>query len=671
MSVKRGVCKYIDIPISFDTETTSTVNSVGEKIAFMYIWMINENGVFTYGRTWMEFAEWYVDFVKRHNISLKNRAVIYIHNAAFDFQFFRRLFDWENIFSLDERKVVYAVTKHGVEFRCSYILTNKSLALLAEDVGLKKMVGDLDYNIVRHSETPLTDTEMGYCREDVHIVTEYIRKQIELEGGISKIPLTATGYVRRDVKKNCSKNKKYRRKIKELTLEVDEYMMLKRAFMGGFTHCNPIHMGKTKNDVTSYDFTSAYPAVMLSEMFPMSKGEKVTVNSIQEFLNYIKYYCCIFDITFKEISRKENIPDDYLSVSKCSGELIVENNGRINSAKSLTTSITDVDFKIISSVYNWEDMKIGDMYIYAKGYLPREIIESTIQYYKLKTELKGIEEKELEYTINKGYLNSIYGMMVTDPLRDEIIYENDSWSTTSINIEEGINKYNKSGSRFLSYPWGIWITAYNRLNLWRAIIECGNDYVYSDTDSVKVLNIDNHKEFFDKYNIEITYKVKLLLKDYNFNLEDSAPEDKNHKKHPIGVWDYDGFYNKFKTLGAKRYMYYSEHVWNKKKKIYEDIFKVTISGVNKKTSIPWLMKTFGSIDNILDNFKEGLVFPPEATGKLTHSYIDEEICEEVTDYLGNTYVVNEFSGVHLTPAEYSLSISEKYKNFIRNSFLTK
>lgn len=658
------VGKYLNLPISLDLETTSTVNSMGEKIAFMYCWQINENGTFIMGRTWMEFAQWYVDFIQRYNITPKRKAIIWVHNLGFDFQFFRKLFEWEQVFALRERKIVYGRTKQGVEFRCSYILTNKPLANLADEVGLKKMAGDLDYSLIRHYNTPLTQKEIGYCREDVHILTEYIRKQINIEGGITKIPLTATGYVRREVKKRCFANKNYRNSIKRLQLQVEEYKMLKEAFAGGFTHANASHSGKILHDVKSYDFTSAYPAVMLSEQFPMSSGIKVENVTLEDLRKYLKLYCCVFNITFRNIERKQHIAEDYLSASKCSGQMIVENNGRVNSAKTLTTTITDIDFKIITKVYDFEDFEIGTLYYYRKDYLPVEILRSTVEFYKLKTELKGVEDKELEYLVSKGMLNSIYGMMVTDINRDSIVYAEDVWSTEPVSVEEGIDKYNKGTGRFLHYPWGVWVTAYNRYNLWSAIIEAGEDYIYSDTDSIKLMNYDRHLEYFDNYNDKLIAKLKLMCETTGIEFNDLNPKDIKEKHHLIGVWDDEGIYDIFKTLGAKRYMWFKKDVWNKDKKIYEDILSITISGVNKKTAVPWLLKTYGTVNSVFNAFEENLVFPAEASGKKTHIYIDDEIIELVTDYLGETVEVNESAGVHIEPAEYSLSISEKYKEFI-------
>ena len=659
---KARVGKYLNLPISFDIETTSTVDSNDNKLAFMYCWQINFNGEFIFGRTWLELAEWYINFVKEYNLSLKRRAVIYVHNLSFEFQFIRQLFDWEQVFALKERKVVYAVTKQGVEFRCSYILTNKSLANLAGDIkskDIKKLVGDLDYSIIRHSNTPLTDEEMNYCRNDVDIVTTYIKEQIEKEGDISKIPLTATGYVRRNVKNRCFKNKNYRNKIKKLKLEMEEYKLLKSAFAGGFTHANAFHSGITLSNVRSYDFTSAYPAVMLSEQFPMSSGIKVENPSIDEFLKYLKLYCCVFEIKFNNITRKSGIYEDYLSTSKCEGRMIDENNGRVNSAVVLSTVITDVDFKIITKVYDFDDFEIGTLYYYYKDYLPLEILQSTVDFYKLKTELKGVEDREEDYLVSKGMLNSIYGMMVTDINRDDIVYADDVWFTNEPSLGECIEKYNKGTGRFLHYPWGVWITAYNRYNLWSAIIEAGNDYVYSDTDSIKLLNYEKHLDYFNEYNNQLMAKIKLLCMTTGIEFNDLNPKDIKGKHHLIGVWDDEGLYNIFKTLGAKRYMTYKEEL------------SLTISGVNKKTAIPWLKNKFGTVDSIFEEFNNGLVFPCEASGKLTHTYLDNEMNELITDYLGNQYEINEASGVYLEPAEYSLSISEKYLDFIKNTQITR
>lgn len=139
------------------------------------------------------------------------------------------------------------------------------------------MVGDLDYKLIRTSQTELSEKELGYCNNDVEIVIDYIEEQIAQYGNITKIPLTNTGRVRQFVKNKClhsstdhrrestGKQQRYRELMKECSLSSDEYTMLKRCFMGGFTHASMKWSGETLENVASIDFTSSYPAVMLSE----------------------------------------------------------------------------------------------------------------------------------------------------------------------------------------------------------------------------------------------------------------------------------------------------------------------------------------------------------------------------------------------------------------------
>ena len=53
-------------------------------------------------------------------------------------------------------------------------------------------------------------------------------------------------------------------------------------------------------------------------------------------------------------------------------------------------------------------------------------------------------------------------------------------------------------------------------------------------------------------------------------------------------------------------------------------------------------------------------------GKNTHTYVDNEICGNVTDYLGNKAVYHEMSFIHLEKAEYNLSLTDEYKKLIKN-----
>lgn len=661
--------KYYNMPVAFDIETSSFYYH-GDKCAVMYEWSFCFDGLCIIGRTWTEFLTMCKVISDRLQLTENLRLLIYVHNLAYEFQFMRKWFNWLKVFAVKSRTPVYGLTDLGIEFRCSLILSGYSLAKVGDNLikyKVEKMVGDLDYTLMRHSKTPLTDKEIGYCINDVKVVAAYIQEQIEQNGSINDLPLTKTGFVRRFCREYCLPESKilqsmrYREMIKGLTLDPEEYLQLKRAFQGGFTHAGTFYSGILQHDVTSYDFTSSYPTVMLSEKYPMSRAERVTIKTRDEFVKNLKLYCCLFDITFYGLKPKI-IAENYISISRCSkvrGSIV--NNGRIVSADELTTSITEQDFIIIKKFYTWDKIKVFNFKRYKKDYLPRDFMRAILKLYGNKTKLKGVDGKEVEYMHSKEMLNSCYGMAVTDIVRDEIEYQSD-WIEQTPDLYDALQKYNTNKARFLFYPWGVWVTAYARKNLFTGILECQNDYVYSDTDSIKVVNGDKHLEYIEGYNKDITNKLYISMKQQGLDPELTAPKTIKGVKKPLGIWDYDGNYSDFKTLGAKRYaVRYSDDQRNGNNAGH---YSITVSGLNKKICVPYLLDKYGS--DFFKAFSHELYVPADYTGKMTHTYIDDERSGYLTDYQGRRERFYEKSSVHLEKADYSLSLAQEYIDYLFN-----
>lgn len=661
-----------NVPCAFDIETTSfynICNGHNEKAATMYCWAFGIDGYVIIGRTWSEFMGMMQKIEQKLDLNYGKRLIIYVHNLSYEFQFIRKYFAFEKVFCTKNRTPIYAITKTGLEFRCSYILSCLSLEKVGENLlkyKVQKLVGNLEYDKKRHCQTPLTQKEVDYVANDVRVVMAYIKEQIEQNGTIAHIPLTNTGYVRRYVRNNCFfedgkptkkslKRYKYRELLNKLTIEDDEYRQLKRAFLGGFTHANPFYTDKIVKNLTSYDFTSAYPSVMLSEYFPMSKGEIVKIKNKEEFEKNLKCYCCLFDVRFTGL-ESHHIYDSYISRAKCTSikSPYIVQNGRIVSAQEVTLTITEQDYIIIKKMYKWDKMEIANFRRYLKDFLPKDIILSILELYKGKTELKGVKGKEQEYQMKKGMLNSVYGMCVTDIVKDDIIYDGGQWKTEKANLSECIQEYNNSRNRFLFYPWGVWITAYARKNLFTGIFECNDDYVYADTDSIKIINAENHKEYFRNYNNFILQKIYRVLDYYNISRDAITPKTKDGKIKPMGVWDDDGHYVRFKTLGAKRYMTEND----------DGQINITVSGLNKQKTVPYLLDKYGG--KVFENFTANLFVPGDYTGKMTHTYIDAPCDGVMIDYLGNVGQYHEESYIHLEKSDYDLSISEEYADYFRH-----
>lgn len=252
-------------------------------------------------------------------------------------------------------------------------------------------------------------------------------------------------------------------------------------------------------------------------------------------------------------------------------------------------------------------------------------------------------------------------MSVTDPVRDDHPYIGNEWQEDEKrNVEKEIEKYNKSSARFLFYPWGVFVTAYARRNLFSGIMECKNDYIYSDTDSIKIRNANQHKKYFDEYNRLIIEQLKRACDFHKYPYDLISPKTIKGVEKPLGVWDFDGHYSRFKTLGAKRYMVqYSDDPRNGDDR---NKINLTVSGLNKKIVVPYMIEKYG--ENIFDAFSNQLYIPKGKTGKLNHTYIDNEISGDVVDYLGNKGHYHELSCVHLDDADYSLSMSQEYVDYL-------
>ncbi len=655
----------------FDIEATSFYQD-DKKQCTMYAWVFGINGTCIRGRTWQEFFNVLDELIKFYNISLEKRFIIYIHNLSYEFQWFKNYFEWERVFSLDTRKPIYALTKQGIEFRCSYLLSGYSLEKLGENLlkyKVNKKVGDLDYSLIRHSKTPLTDKEWGYILNDGLVVMAHIEEEIERLGNITKIPLTKTGYVRKLCQEKCLKGDDrwgYTKLIKNLTLTPSTYQQLKRAFTGGFTHANVNYVDQTISDVHSFDFSSSYPAVMLSERYPMSKPFNPHIENDEDFYECICSFACMFECEFWNIQSTCEY-ENYISTSRCiEMEHYISNNGRLIEADYILMTLTEQDFIIISNMYKWDKIAIHNMNCFYKDYLPKDFVLAILELFEKKTQLKNVEGKEVEYMVSKNMLNSTYGMCVTDPCRDEIIYSNNEWTEQKGNIEELIEAYNNNKQRVLYYAWGVWVTAYARRNLFDGIFEFKNDYIYSDTDSIKVINIENHKEYIENYNKRINEKIGKCFAHYDIPLERATPFTSKGIPKPLGVWDYEGKYDRFKTLGAKRYI----------TEKHGDI-SITVAGVSKNAGAKYLREKYKTNDEIFKHFEEDLYFPAHyeikengemidanGSGKLCHTYIDTPINGDIIDYMGNKYYYKELSGVHMENTDYTMSITGEFKKLL-------
>lgn len=653
---KDGWVKYYDIPCSFDTETTSFLVD-GEKCAYCYIWQMSIDGVTVYGRTLDEYKSFCETLSRLFQLSDNIRLVVYVHNLDFDFQFIRKYFTWIDYFAREERKPLYMCNEFGIEFRCSYMLSGLSLAKVGENLqhsAVRKMVGDLDYSLLRHSATPLTEKELQYCENDVVVLCEFIREEMAKNGGkIANIPLTKTGYVRRQCRQALQSDKeywkKYKRRLDKCQPSEQLFVLLHKAYQGGYTHANSIYADIVLDSVKSIDFASSYPTQMCCKKFPW-RFSQVDVTDIEMFEHFIAHSACVFEVSFRNLRAKRTTT--ILSSSKCE---ILENavidNGRVYSCDYCQTYITELDWKSLNDFYDFDEYEVGDFWVSKYEPLPKPLVETVLKCYSVKTELKGVPGKEQEYQVAKGVINGVYGMCVTNPVCDTIEYDNGDWNSTPPSITECLDELVTNKSTFLLYQWGVWVSAWARYELLNFInkieTEVGNKVVYCDTDSIKFIHSPQIDTLVAQYNDKQIDTFEAIAHQYNYTI----PSTQGGTKAYLGVFDDDGDYTKFKTLGAKRYVYTATNKQGKQE------FKITIAGLGKKAGGDYIA---GQADPF-KFFSDGMTIPPENTGKKTRTYIDDEITVGLTDYCGNTIIVNAPSGVHLETCGFEMSLANGYR----------
>lgn len=683
---RKANWNYKDVVCAFDIETTlektgshnagSARNPrfVDDFVGIMYIWQFQLGTEATIiGRTWDEFTRLIDDL--EGALGDEERLLIFVHNLAYEWQWLRdqkilgaRLNE-ESVFLVKSRTPVRFLCCHDrIEFRCSYLHSNMSLDEFTDKMEVEhgKLSGDeFDYSKKRYSWTSLTDRELEYCANDVIGLVECIYKELSVDKDtLYTIPLTSTGYVRRDVKK-ANRQMPHDYILRQLP-DYYTYRMLREAFRGGNTHASRFYSDKRIDaDITCMDISSSYPNVLVNRKFPVSSFKEIerdslTIDHIVELVR--KGRAVIARIALWNVKLRDPFwPVPYLSRDKSRNIYNADyDNGRIISAGYLETTVTDVDLRIILEEYD-ADIEIRDAMFASYGYIPDQIREVIREYYRRKTLLKGIKEQAVYYVKEKNKLNGIYGLTAQSPVRLEEAYIDGNYSI-------GIHYKDESGNRHwlseveakmrdmdiieiahheniekstMPYQWGVWCTAYARECLESMIKIAGCErFLYCDTDSCYFYG---GADFHD-YNEEA---VNNSIKNRAF------AEDIYGETHFMGVLELDKKMKSFRTMGAKKYAYID----------LDDKLHITIAGVNKEKGAAEL-SAYAEAHQLRDGLeamREDFRFSD--AGGTESVYNDEPVDDIVVD--GHHVYVP--TNVAIKPSSYRIGLGEDYKEIL--SFL--
>ena len=645
-SKKKNVT-YLEIPAAFDIETTNvyrrdsdgSILSEPRPFAFMYHWQFCLGDQVCFGRTWNDFIHLLEELKRRMDLDNKRRLVIWCHNLAFEFQFFRRFVDVIDGFYKEDREPLKVVIEGGIEFRDSYALSNMTLQKFCENepgvIHYKLSGDDYDYEKLRTSDYIMSELEEAYCYNDVRGLCECIASRMKGDT-LAGMPMTATGYVRRDARASMKKNPKNRKIFIATQLTPDLYTFCREAFRGGDTHANINYADQVLKDVSSYDIQSSYPACMMMDKYPQSAFFPIKERTF--FNKDLSSYAQLIHIMWKNIRYVGACGIPYIAMAKCkalTSDRVID-NGRVLYAGLVEMYITDIDLNIILNEYEFDDLKVNEIYLSRYAPLAPDYKAVVMEYFKAKTRLKGDPAYAYEYMKSKNKLNSLYGMMCQKIDHDKTTYDGDDYITEAVPLEDSIAKYYKSYNSFLSYQHGVWVTAHARRRLREMLNIIGRDVVYCDTDSIKCIN--DHRADFDKKNREIKHAAKAA---------GAYAKDRNGKVQYLGLWENEtesALYSDFKTLGAKKYVYIQNGKVNS-----------TIAGVSKKIGREYFTReginAFAIGARITDS------------GHLTAYYNDDAIHEITVD--GCRMISG--SNVALVNNSYTIGVTDEYLDLLEKA----
>lgn len=659
---------YSDTILCLDVETTSAyldkeTGSIIEfdktkhpdyykkfmKINVLYEWTFGIEDAVIYGRNLTELKALLNQFMKH-----KCTFIIWSHNASYEFVYLCNILDIDDIFARKAHKIMYARCAN-LEFRCTYMLTRLSLESWGKQEHVRKMTGALEYDRIHTPNTPLTKQELRYCERDIIVMVKGLRRYQARYGNLPTIPLTQTGEVRRDVKNLFKDDKKHHEKMTQLLPpDADFYNFLLQIFMGGFVHASYLYSGKLQLNVKSFDLTSAYPAEMCLSKFPSTPWQEIkpTLENYRKYNN--ENHSLLLEVELYGLDAKGF--NTYIPFSKQQDiKRYRVDNGRLISAEYVKLSITNLDLDIIESMYDITDIKIKRLYMSRNAYLNKKLVMYTLERFKGKNTLSGVEGMEDLYLADKQRLNSIFGLMVQKLIEYSIAFDLNAekvWTATAPD-DKRINEHldelrEKPYKNFLSYSQGIFITAKVRKIICTMIAKMDDAVLYADTDAIKF--IGDYDTLFQEYNRLNEARIKEVSKKRKIPIEYFMPIDIKGNVHVLGNFEPDKGtpYQEFKTLGAKRYAYLD----NKGDK------HITVSGVNKEYGVK-------ALENI-DDFCNGLVFNYDEAKKGMLTYIYD--APTITWQKGkpDEYTSTQRYGIHIQPARYELTLGEMYSKLLKS-----
>lgn len=347
------------------------------------------------------------------------------------------------------------------------------------------------------------------------------------------------------------------------------YEKFHNGFRNGLITRDTNKDGKKIKNVLYADITSAFPAVMYTKKFPWSftkinmVGAKDPSFFFSCYRHPVKERCFFGKFTFTNLSLKKEAP--------CA--TVVENTEFVTFAPVYSSYMTDIEYQIICKFYNFDSVVCEDMYKADLVELDKREKKIIYELFQEKQKAQGTPQ----YGFYKILLNAAFGNKCIKMARPNYDYHYDN--------------------RNYYYPEGIWIAAIQRKIMADIIWDLGDDFIYTNTDSVICHN---------------TPKARKIIEDYNSTVEEEE----------LGKFKMEEF-KEFYMVGPSKYC-----LWKNNRER-----KIVFAGIHQTNGnlTPQDLESFVTVGFI--NIKDASILPRFFEGPFTFVLDGKEVTIEHCLYL--------------------------------------
>lgn len=426
----------------------------------------------------------FIEWLKKHP-----RALVYFHNARFDFHFILDAIDSMGMQHTLERQlapgyyttlvsdmgvfynahIMFEGSKQSVEIRDSLRLINAPLCDLPGMFGFEEseVKGEIDYDKYRPVGYVPTEEEKNYQNSDVRILGKGIKCALSM--GLKK--MTAAGCAMADYKARVGKHFKY-----WFPVDAESDPLIRRSYFGGAVMINPKYKGKKVGYGKVFDVNSHFPAQLRKQLLPYGKPIKFTGQydpnkSHPLYVQHIRFECKLKD------GHVPTLPDKK-GFLRASGSWVTDSDG-----EQLDYVLTNVDLDMLFKHYDtWNVEYVGGYMFRAQ----RGMFDAYIDFWMDVKKRATMEKNKALRTLAKLMLNSLYGKFGTNPRHGRKTPRREEDGVMRFKVDEAAEEWGDP----VYVALASFVTSYARSITLTCAQANFDRFIYCDTDSLHLLGAE-------------------------------------------------------------------------------------------------------------------------------------------------------------------------------------